>query len=424
MISQFRKTKLDNGVTLVTESHPYQQSVSVGFFENTGSRDEIQKLMGISHFLEHMVFKGTKKLSTYEIAKSLEAVGGDLNAYTTKEYTCYHAMALKEHLPLCLDVLTELTENALLAAEDVKNERNVIEQEIDMGKENVEEYIFDRFFELAYKKHPLGYPILGTKNSLKNMGSKDLRDYYQARYGGKNQVISVTGAVDHDEILRLLHKLGGKNKKIKNVKRVDSKRKAPKWKPFREFEHRDSEQVHILVGFPSCSFVDESRFDSYILDALLGGGMTSRLYQKIREDKGLAYSVYSQLQSFVDCGMLMVYVGTGAEMAEQSLKIIRKEIEKLRKDGVSASTVKFFKTQVKGNILLGSDDMENRMNSLGINEMVFGRYRPVKEIIEEIDKVSVGSVNAYIEKYLDWKKSSLLVMGPCEPKEALRLLDV
>ena len=424
MISQFRKTKMDNGVTLVTESHPYQQSVSVGFFENTGSRDESQKLMGISHFLEHMVFKGTKTRSTYEIAKSLEAVGGDLNAYTTKEYTCYHALALKEHLPLCLEVLTDLCEQALLGADDVKTERGVIEQEIDMGKENVEEYIFDWFFELAYKKHPLGYPILGTKESLSVMGSKDLRDYYQSRYGGKNQVISVTGAIDHDEILKLLHKLQGKKSKNKKVRRVDNKRKAPKWKAFREFEHRESEQVHMLIGFPSCSFVDDLRFDSYIVDALLGGGMTSRLYQKIREEKGLSYSVYSQLQSFVDCGILMVYLGTSPDTAEQALKIVRKETEKLVKDGVPASVVKFFKTQVKGNILLGSDDMENRMNSLGINEMVFGRYRPVKEIIDEIDRVSVKTVNQYIEKYLDWKKSSLLVMGPCEPKEALKLLEV
>ena len=424
MISQFRKTKMDNGVTLVTESHPYQQSVSVGFFENTGSRDESQKLMGISHFLEHMVFKGTKSRSTYEIAKSLEAVGGDLNAYTTKEYTCYHALALKEHLPLCLEVLQDLTENALLGADDVKTERGVIEQEIDMGKENVEEYIFDLFFELAYKKHPLGYPILGTKNSLKKMGSKDLRDYYQSRYGGKNQVISVTGAVDHDEIVKLLQKLKSKSKKTKKVKRVDGKRKAAKWKPFREFEHRESEQVHLLVGFPSCSFVDDARFDSYIADALLGGGMTSKLYQKIREDKGLAYSVYSQLQSFVDCGMLMIYAGTAPENAEQTLKIMRSEIEKLTRDGVPSSLVKFFKTQVKGNILLGSDDMENRMNSLGINEMVYGRYRPVKEIIDEIEQVSVQSVNEYIEKYLNWDKSSLLVMGPCQPKQALDILNV
>ena len=424
MISQFRKTKLDNGVTLVTESHPYQQSVSVGFFEHTGSRDETQKLMGISHFLEHMVFKGTKSRSTYEIAKSLEAVGGDLNAYTTKEYTCYHALALKEHLPLCLEVLTDLVEQALLGAEDVKTERGVIEQEIDMGKENVEEYIFDLFFELAYANHPLGYPILGTKTSLSRMGSKDLRDYYQSRYGGRNQVISVTGAIDHDEILKLLHKIHGKKLSKKTVKHVHGRRKAPRWKPFREFEHRESEQVHLLIGFPSCSFISDQRFDSYVADALLGGGMTSRLYQKIREDKGLSYSVYSQIQTFVDSGMLMVYVGTSPDTAEQALKITRKEIEKLVKDGVSASTVKFFKTQVKGNILLGSDDMENRMNSLGINEMVFGRYRPVKEIIDEIDRVSVQSVNKYIEKYLNWRQSSLLVMGPCQPAEALRLLEV
>lgn len=424
MISQFRKTKMDNGVTLVTESHPYQQSVSVGFFEKTGSRDETQRLMGISHFLEHMVFKGTKNRSTYEIAKSLEAVGGDLNAYTTKEYTCYHALALKEHLPLCLEVLQDLTENALLSAEDTKVERGVIEQEIDMGKENVEEYIFDWFFELAYPTHPLGYPILGTKNSLKRMTSKDLRSYYQSRYGGKNQIISVAGAIDHDEILKLLSKIKVKNKKTKKIKQVDNKRKAPRWKAFREFEHRDSEQVHFLVGLPSCSFADKTRFDSYIADSFLGGGMTSRLYQKIREEKGLAYSVYSSLQSFIDCGMIMIYAGTSPENAEQVLKIIRNEIEKFINEGVSASDVKFFKTQVKGSILLGSDDMENRMNSLGINEMVYGRYRPVKEVIDEIDQVSVKSVNQYIEKYWNWKKSSLLVMGPCEPKQALDILNI
>lgn len=416
----FQKTTLDNGVRIVTESHPFTRAVSVGIFAELGTRHEEEKKAGVTHFLEHLVFKGTRKRNAFEIAKALDAVGGDLNAYTSREYTCFHATSLKEHLALSVDVLCDMVTGAKLTREDFDKERDVIVEEIKMSMDTLEEYILDIYLEKAYEGQDLAIPILGTEETLAALTRKDVMEHYKDMFRGGRIIVSVAGPVEHDQVVEQIEKILGKLPKRTPV----IKNKTPRIRRVQEYIERPSEQAHLLVGLPSCSYKSNFRFESFVVNDLLGGGVTSRLYQKIREDKGLVYSVYSFLQSFVDTGLLLIYAGTGADNAHQVLKIIRSELERLEDKGIKPNELAMFKTQVKGQILLGAEDMENRMNSLGINEMVFGEYKPIDEVIHEIDQVNVKSLKEYIKKYVDSSATSVMVMGEIEPAEALKLLEV
>ncbi len=416
----FQKTTLANGVRVVTESHPFTRAVSVGVFVEVGTRDEPIRKAGLTHFLEHLVFKGTRKRSAYELAKVLDAVGGDLNAYTTKEYTCFHATSLKEHLPIGLDVVMDLVTGATLGLDDFKKEREVIVQEIQMSKDALEEYILDVYLEKVFEGQELATPILGDEHTLEGLKRTDIVKHYESNFRGPRIIISVAGPVEHEQVVEMVEKALGKVSRHCKA----HKRKTPRVKRVLEFIHRPSEQVHLLVGFPSCSYKSKHRFDSYVVNDLLGGGVTSRLYQRIREDQGHVYSVYSYLQSFVDTGLFLTYAGTSNKNALAVVKAMKSELQKFVDQGLKRNDLKMFKTQVKGQILLGAEDMENRMNSLGVNEMVFGEYRPIDEVIEEIDRVSVKSINEYVRKYFDMDQVSLMVMGDLEPAEALKLMDV
>ena len=416
----FQKTTLPNGVRVVTESHPFTRAVSVGVFVEVGTRDEKVEKAGVTHFLEHMVFKGTRKRSAYDLAKVLDAVGGELNAFTSKEYTCFHATSLKEHLPLSLDVVTDLLTGATLGLDDFKKEREVILQEIQMSKDNLEEYILDTYLEKVFAGHPLGIPILGTEETLKNLKRSDIVDHYKSYFRGPQIIVSVAGPVEHDYVVDMVGKSLGKLKS----RGKELKRRAPRRQRVEEFVPRPSEQVHLLVGLPSGSYRSKDRFDAYVVNDLLGGGVTSRFYQKVREDKGLVYSVYSYIQSFVDSGLFLTYAGAAPENALAVVKAIRGELEKFVQSGLRRQDLQMFRTQVKGQILLGAEDMENRMNSLGINEMVFGEYKPIDEVIAEIDKVTSRSIRDYVDKHFDLKNVSMMVMGDLEPTEALKLMQV
>ncbi|MGE4133404.1 MAG: M16 family metallopeptidase [Bdellovibrionales bacterium] len=416
----FQKTTLSNGVRVVTESHPFTRAANVGIFVEVGSRDEPAGRAGLTHFLEHLVFKGTRKRSSLDIAKVLDAVGGDLNAYTTREYTCFHATTLKEHMPLSVDVLSDLVTSATLAREDFLKEREVILQEIQMSKDNLEEYILDLFLDLSYHGQALGIPILGTEDTLAKLKRADLANHYNSFFRGPRIIVSAAGPVEHEHVVDIVaKKLGRVQKRSRALTR-----RGTRVRRVMEYIPRNSEQVHLLVGFPSNPFRSKARFDALVVNEMLGGGVTSRLYQRIREDQGLVYSVYSFLQSFLDSGLFMVYAGTSDKNAMKVLKTIRAELAKVFKGQFSDREVEMYKTQLKGQILLGAEDMENRMNSLGVNEMIFGDYRPVDEIIRDIEKVSRKSIRDFVQKYFSLKEASLMVMGDLQPAEALRLMNL
>lgn len=409
----FRKTRLPNsGIRVVTETHPQARALSVGIWVETGTRDEQTRDAGISHFVEHMVFKRTKNRTAFQIARELEAVGGEINAYTTREYTCFYTLSLKDHLELSLDVLSDLACRASFDPVDLEKEKQVVLQEIHMAEDNLEDFIFDLYFEKAYAGGPMGWPILGNKASIRGMRRSRVVDYYRRHYSSDRLIVAVAGAVEHDEVVRLVKR--GLRPKLRQGS--PRERVKGRFRPFRAVIEKPSEQTHILMGWPATNFKHKLRFEAYIVSTLLAGGMTSKLYQSIREKRGLVYSIYSQLTTFTDSGMLTIYAGAEAKNAKKVVELIIKEVERLRRDGIRASDLELYKTQVIGQILLGSDDVESRMNSVAVNEMVFGAYRPVESVIEAIQAITVKSVNEYIRKYLQPEKMGAMMLGSAPKK--------
>lgn len=422
---EFKKTTLANGLRIVTERHPVSRAVCCGVWIDKGTRDERgDSEAGVAHFIEHLVFKRTKNRSAYDIARDMEAVGGDLNAFTSRENTCFMTVSLKEHLGLALDVLSDLVARPVFHPSDIKKEKHVVIQEIHMSEDQLEDSIFDRYFERAYPNLPLGKSILGTAKSIAGMKRETILDFHRRTYTPKNMVVSVAGGVDHEEVVALVRKhlrfteneKSGKGKTASSTSGIGSE--LISMTPFKEKISRPSEQMHILLGLPAADFRAPLRFEGLIVNSLLGGGMTSRLYQTVREDRGLVYSIYSQLVTFVDTGQMLIYAGAEPKEALRVVELTLKEIKKLRREGVARKDLEFFKTQVKGQILLGADDIDNRMNSLAVNEMVFGRYRSVDEVIQDIDRISPDSIHSYIETYLDLDRAALLLMGAGEKKSA------
>jgi len=403
----YKKTILDNGVRILTEHHPSSRSVCAGIFVNLGTRDEPDDIVGAAHFIEHMVFKGTETRDAYEIARSLEAVGGELNAYTTREQTCFHATCLKEHLPLSLDVLSDLMSNAQFDANDFKKERDVILQEINMSADQHDDYIFDMAFEASFKGHELGRSILGTAKSLSTITRKKLVDFYNRRYQGPNMIVCVAGHVHHEEVVDMM----ARTLSLRRRPFQPPPRKKPTFKPFLKVLSKPAEQEHVLLALPSVSLRDKIRFESYIANTALGGSMTSRLYQRIREKQGLAYTVYSYIQPFSDSGLQMVYAGTSAKSLKKVLDSVVKEFTHLSKKGLSKSELEYYKRQVIGSLVLECDDIENRMNSLGYSEMAHGEYRSVDHAITDLQNVTVDSMNAYLKKYFDISRPGAIVVG-------------
>lgn len=407
-MNAYKKSVLSNGVRIVTEQHPHSRSVSIGVWVLTGTRDEATEDVGLSHFVEHLVFKGTKTRNTYQIAKSLESLGGDLNAYTTREFTNYHCLVLKEDWTKGLEILSDLVCNMKLSKKDFELEKKVILQEIAMSEDTPEDLIYDYFFEGVYKNHPLGRQILGQSKTIEKMTQKKVFEFYKRYYQGENLIISAAGPVDHDQFVIACQKLFRTRKKYISKKT----RRAPRWNTVRKIYESDMEQAHILVGLPATSFHDKYRFEAFIINALLGGGMTSRLYQAIREKQGLAYTVFSGLSTNVDSGNITVYAGTDSKNIKKVIQIISAELLKIKTHGIKASDINLFKTQVRGQLLMGSDEVENRMSSLAINEMIFNNYKPVEQVIAEIEKVSEKSIKEYLADFFDLNKISVILIGP------------
>jgi predicted Zn-dependent peptidase len=415
----FKKTVLDSGITVVTEAHRYQRSVCVGAFIGIGTRDEAAKNVGICHFVEHMVFKGTKSRSASEIARSIEAVGGDLNAFTTREYTCFHTTSLKDDLELDIEVLGDLVGNARFSQRDFDLEKKVVLQEVAMTEDTPEEYIYDMFFEKIYGKSSLGWPILGTKQSLEDLKRSDLMKFYKERYCGNNIIVAAAGALDHDTVVEMVEKSFKVSKKGPKM----PPRKKPRWVPVREVVRKEGEQTHILVGFDGVSFTSPKRFEAFVLNAWIGGGMSSKLYQSIREKRGLAYTVYSNLTTFTDCGTLSIYAATEGKSVAAVMEAIHHDIKELKKKKLNPRGLELFKQQVRGGVLLGADDMENRMSSLGVNEMTFGEYMAVDTIVESIDKVTAADVRTLAHELLNPDKMAVLVMGDVDTAKTKKAIS-
>jgi predicted Zn-dependent peptidase len=410
----FKKTHLQNGLTVVSEFHPQPRSVSLGVWVNSGTRHENSDEHGLSHLIEHLVFKGTKNRTAYQIAKSLESLGGDLNAYTSKEYTCLHSLTLKEHWTEAVQILADLTCHARLNAKDFKTEKNVILQEIAMSEDQYEEAITDLLFSHVYSKHPLSIPILGTAESLKKMNLRHVFKRYKQIYSPQNIILSAAGPIDHSDFVEQVIK----NFKFKaGLKQRKPKVVVPRWKASHDFLYKDIEQTHCLWAFPVGGFKADDRFEAFIVNAALGGGMSSRLYQSVREKRGLVYTIYSSLMTFVDTGLITIYAAADHDEVKKINQLVLSELQKLIEKGLSSAEIEMFKTQIIGSLLIGSEDMESRMTSIGVNEMTFGRYRSVQETVENIQKIDARMMKDFLKKRVNLNKLSSFVLG--HAKESL-----
>lgn len=407
---KYKKTKLESGATLVSEHHSTAQSFSVGFWVDVGSRYEQSKLSGITHFLEHIVFKGTKTRSAFDIAKSLEALGGDLNAFTSKEHTCFHGLVLKDDWKVAMDVLVDLVSNMKFSRKDFINEKNVVIQEIAMSEDQPDDIIYDYLLEPVFAGHNVGKPILGNIKSVFGFKESDIYDYYNDNYQGPNLVISCAGNLNHDQIVDFLNKKL-KPRKIKNAQ-PKSGTDRPIFHRSRTARNKDAEQTHVLLAVPAATFKDDLRMEAFIVNSVLGGGMTSRLFQSVRETKGLAYSIHSQLHTMSDSGFITIQAACDGKKLKELVETTSKELRKLKAQGLSKKEVEFFKSQIKGAILLGSDDVENRMNSIAINELIFKKPKTIQDIQAMISRISVSSVSEYLEKHMELDLLSGALIGP------------
>ncbi len=415
---EFRASKLGNGIRVLSEKHSDTCALSLGIWIDTGSGDEEKRLCGISHLIEHMVFKGTENFNAFQIVSLPESVGAEINAFTSREHTCYYTQGLASDMELSMKILSDLVAHATFPADEYDKEKLVVTQEIRSGEDSPDEHIFDVFFEKAYKGNSVGRPILGTFRSLGNITRTRLNNYYRFRYVGENILVSAAGNVNHDELLALTDKmLGHLPAGVRTIKPKPTVMKA-----FSEVITRPQEHVHVLVGIPAPRFNDHWRVEGAVMTTIAGGGMSSRFYQEIREKLGLAYSVYSYQHVQADTSVEFLYSSTEPKKLKKLMKVLNSEILKVHSSGVTADEVKMAKTQIKGQIRLANEDLEFRMNSLAVNDLMLGRNRSIEEVLEEIDKVSVDRVNEYAKIFWDTQNMGTLLLGPVKERELEGLL--
>jgi predicted Zn-dependent peptidase len=406
----YRKTTLENGMRVITEAIPYLKSVSIGVWVITGSRDELANENGISHFIEHLVFKGTERRTAFDIAKEIDSVGGTLNAFTGREYTCFYAKVIDHNLPLAMDLLSDIFLHPLMDPKDIEKERMVILQEIKMVEDTPDDYIHDLFNRICWGDHPLGFPIFGTTELVQSFTRDQIRQYMKESYQPDRITLCAAGNLDHEDVVRLVRETFGSIPKSA----PDRERPFPQALSTVNVRRRDLEQVHFCLGTKGLRHNDPHRFASYLLNSILGGGMSSRLFQEIRENRGLAYSVYSYLPSYTDTGLTVVYAGTSEESFQETIRLVLGELDQLKNKPFKNGELKTAKEQLKGNLLLSLESSDNLMTRLAKNEIYFGGYLTVENVLKEIDRVEEAEVRTLAKDLFDDAHFCLTVLGPVD----------
>ena len=403
-----RRTVLPNGLIVLTERMEHLRSVAMGVWIKSGSRCESAETNGISHFVEHMVFKGTKSRTAQSIAREMDAIGGNLDAFTSKETICFNVKSLSDHVPIALDVLTDLVLNPVFAPPEIERERGVILEEIKIDEDNPDVLVHELFTQNFWKGHPLGKPILGTTETVGRLDQNQLLQYHSDRFHGGNIVFSAAGNLDHDRftdaVVEKFAVLSGGATPIELSAPQPSARILLRNK-------KSLEQVQICLGVPAPPITDENRYATLILNTVLGGGMSSRLFQTIREERGMAYSVYSDLSPYRDTGTLCVYAGTSAGKVLEVVKLVLTEFRKLKQDPLSEEELTRAKDQVRGNILLGLESSSSRMANLARQEMYFQQFFTVDEIIARIGEVTAAQVQAMAQRLFDPERIAITLLG-------------
>ncbi len=403
-----RRTVLPNGLIVLTERMEYMRSVAMGVWIKSGSRCEPAETNGISHFVEHMLFKGTRSRTAQHIAREMDSIGGNLDAITGKETICFNVKSLAEHVPIALDVLVDLVLNPVFDLPDIERERGVILEEIKIDEDNPEVLVHELFTQAFWKDHPLGWPILGTSKTVSRLDQKSLLAYHGDRFHGGNMIFSAAGNLDHD---RFAEEVASKFSTLAGGETLHEL-PAPEAGARIVLRNKKSlEQVQICLGVPAPPITDENRYATLILNTVLGGGMSSRLFQTIREERGMAYSIYSDLSPYRDTGTLCIFAGTSVGKGLEVVDLILDEFRKLKGTTLAEEELTRAKDQVKGNILLGLESSNARMANLARQEMYFHEFITVEEIIARIDAVTSGQVQAMAQRIFDPARIAVTLLG-------------
>lgn len=403
-----RRQVLENGLTVITEQMSHIRSVSIGVWLKTGSRDEDSEWNGISHFIEHMVFKGTETRSAEAIARQVDSIGGNMDAFTAKECICFNIKVLDEHLPIAMDVLSDLVLHPVFDAGDIARERGVILEEIKMDQDNPDYLVHEIFTQSFWKDHALGLPILGTRETVKRFERPVVERFAEHHFAPANLIVSAAGNLDHDNFVQLAaqhfdHVKPGRNGLFspppKTSYRINLRNK------------KSLEQVQICIGVPSHPVAHERRYASYIMNTLLGGGMSSRLFQNIRERQGLAYSIYSDLNPYRDTGSMCVYAGTSRESAVKVVENVVAEFRDLKSKPVPEEELRRSKDQLKGSLMLSLESSNARMSNLARQEMYYDRFYGLDELIKRIEGVTAGDVQQTADEFFRTEQIAVTILG-------------
>lgn len=408
-----KMSTLPNGMRVVTENVDQVKSVAVGVWIHTGSRDEPDEKAGITHFLEHMLFKGTESRTAYDIALSMESVGGYMNAFTSNEYTCYYTRSLDSELRRSLEVLSDMVGHSTFPEEEVAKEKKVVLEEMKMYRDSPEDTLFEAFTGNLFKGHPLGRPILGFEDTVTGFTREDLFAYVRNRYQPWNMLLSVAGSVDHDEVCQWAEELFAAEPMEREERVYDP---VPGHQPFNDEILKPIEQTHMMMGRRGLHFDDENRYLLLLANTVLGGGMSSRLHQNIREKYGYCYSIGTFNQSYTDTGLFGVYIGTDREYVDHVRELIQKEFNELGTTLVPERELKEARSQLKGKLLLSQESMSNRMTRLAKSELYYGRFVTLDELVKEIDSVSSKELKEFAGKFFAPEAFSETILYPVAPE--------
>lgn len=404
----YRKDTLSNGIRVVSETLPKSRSVSIGVWVKVGSRHEPPELGGTSHFIEHLFFKGTEKRSAKDIAIEMDSIGGEMNAFTSQETTTYYAKVVDEHMPVAIDLLSDILLGSKFDPEQMEKERKVILEEIKSVEDTPDDYIHELFTNTVWPDNSLGRPILGTRETIKGLKHEDIISYIESYYSPKEIVISVAGNFEHGRLIELLNKSFGKLSRSGNPK----KEITPRFTQDVSVKKKQLEQVQLCIGCKGINYTNEDRFAVSALNTVLGNSMSSRLFQEVREQNGLAYSIYSYVTSYRDTGLITIYAGTDPSNALEVVRLVMKEIRKIKEEGITQAEETRVKNQIKGSLVLSLESSNSHMSRIARQEIYFGKYLSMDDIIKGVEKVNAEQVKRLANELFNRDNISLTVLGP------------
>jgi predicted Zn-dependent peptidase len=407
-LNSYNKTVLPNGIRIISENIPHVQSFSLGFWFDVGSRDENKKNNGITHFIEHMLFKGTKKRSPRRIAEEIESYGGYLNAFTSKENTCYYGRGLISSLPRTFDVISDMIQNSAFKSAEIKKETGIVIDELDDINDNPEELIFDKFEEILFAGNSLSMPIIGTEKNIRGFSQKDLFSFIDQKYSFNNMLIAASGNVEHEKLIRLIDKYF-----IKDLGHGSIKRKLLNIAPAPDHLIKKSvQQVHMILGRATYGYKDKKRITANILSHILGEGSSSRLFQTIREKNGIAYQLNSFLNSFYDVSSFGIYLSTNTKQSDRAHSLVLNEFKKIREKLVSDKELKKAREYIKGNIILSLESTTSRMFRMANSELYYNRLVTIEELTKMIDSVTPKEIIEIANEILEENYLTKIIISP------------